>query len=206
MKKLILASLLGGAFVMSAQAAHITELNDGTALNMQVLNYFGSGPQNLDANTVWTSNSTNSVYGYTNGYGFAGNGSWSGASVTMVGSNSPSAKMTFTFNTPVMAFGGFMNYATGSASYGTPVIAAYDANGALLESYTLNFNTGGGTNTGEFHGFRQNAAVIKSFTMTGAYIGGANFRVNAVPEAETYAMMLAGLAGLGLLARRRRQA
>ena len=199
MKKIILASLLAATSMSNAFAVAITSLPDGTLLNMATLNYFGTGPQALDSNTVWTSDTANSVYGYTNGYGFANNGYWSG--VPMVGVNSSGNTMTFTFTQAVVAFGGFMNFAPG---YGNAVIAAYDTNGSMLDSTTLTFNTNGTSNSGEFHGFRQNTASIKTFTMSGSYIGGSNFAVVAVPEPETYAMMLAGLAGLGFMARRRK--
>ena len=199
MKKIILASLLAATSMSNAFAVAVTSLPDGTLLNMATLNYFGTGPQALDSNTTWTSDTANSVYGYTNGYGFGSNGFWSGT--PMVGLNSSSNTMTFTFNQAVVAFGGFLNWAPG---YGNATIAAYDTNGGLIESSAITFNTNGSNNSGEFHGFRQNTASIKSFTMSGAYIGGSDFAVVAVPEPETYAMMLAGLAGLGLMARRRK--
>ncbi len=200
MKKTILASLLAASsLLVNAYAVEVTSLPDGTLLTMPVLNYFGNGPQALSPNITWTSDYNYSVFGYTNGYGFAGHGSWSGQ--PMVGVNSGSNTMTFTFAQAVVGFGGFLNWAPG---YGNASIAAYDVNNNLLESAAITFNTNGSLNSGEFHGFRQNSAVIKTFTMTGGYIGGSNFAVVAVPEPETYAMMLAGLAGLGLMARRRK--
>ncbi|MBI3228940.1 MAG: PEP-CTERM sorting domain-containing protein, partial [Burkholderiales bacterium] len=86
MKKLILASLLSATTLFgSAFAAEVTSLNDGELLAMPTLNYFGSGPQALGSNATWTANSSSSVFGYANGYGFAANGFWSGT--PMVGSN-----------------------------------------------------------------------------------------------------------------------
>ena len=40
---------------------------------------------------------------------------------------------------------------------------------------------------------------------TADYASADNFRANAVPEPETYALMLAGLAAIGLIVRRKRQ-
>ena len=89
---------------------------------------------------------------------------------------------------------------------GSPaVIAAYDSNNVMLESYTLTFGPLGGNNLGEFHGFLRGNADISAITFTGAYIGAANLEVMSapVPEPGTYAMMALGLLGLGLMVRRK---
>ena len=42
------------------------------------------------------------------------------------------------------------------------------------------------------------------YTLSGSAIASAELAVAAVPEPETYALMLLGLAGIGVVARRRR--
>jgi hypothetical protein len=200
MKKLIHASLLAASSLLpNAYAIEVTTLPDGVLLHMPELNYVGIGPQALGSNIVWSSDTSYSVFGYTVDYYFGMNGAWSG--MPMVGVNSSDNTMTFTFAQPVFGFGGFMNF---GPNFSNARIAVYDIHNNLIESAALSFHTDSSHNSGEFHGFRENTASIKSFTMSGAYIGGANFRVQAVPEPETYAFMLAGLAGLGLMARRRK--
>jgi hypothetical protein len=101
-----------------------------------------------------------------------------------------------------------MNYYAPYASINgsTPTIAVYNSGNHLLESSTLSFSTSGQTNTGEVHGFLENTADISSMTLTGSYIGAAALQVVAVPEPETYAMMLAGLGLMGFMVRRKKTA
>jgi PEP-CTERM motif len=140
------------------------------------------------------------LFGNNGEYGFGLNGRWSG--LTMAGTNDESSTMTFDFSSPVSAVGGFINYVPRT---GTPVISVYDSTDTLIESYTLNFSTGGGSNTGFFYGFSE-ATPIKYFDLSGAYIGLTNLTAatSAVPEPSTWAMMLLGFAGVGFMAYRRK--
>ena len=184
---------------LAASAVPVTSLVGGTQLAMPVSNVFGSGPQSLAPGITWSSTSGDSVFGYTDGYDFNANGAWN-YQKTMVGSNDATATMTFTFDTAVSGFGGFFNWAPGE---GLASIAAYDENHGLIESLDLGFLTDGSLNSGEFLGFQESGSVIKYFTMAGAYIGGADFEVKAVPEPATLALTLAGLGMLGWTSRRR---
>ena len=61
---------------------------------------------------------------------------------------------------------------------------------------------------GEFHGFLQSTNNISYMTLSGSYIGAANLEtvsVGAIPEPETYALMMAGLGVMAFVARRRKQ-
>ena len=199
MKKLTLAVLCAVAG-LSVQAAEVTALPGGVVLPMPLINAFGAGPQNLAPGVDWSSANNGSVYGYSGSYGFADNGGWSG--LTMAGTNDRGSTMMLAFSQAVSGVGAFLNYAP--LYYGPATIAVYDATHTLIESTTLTFSTNGSQNQGEFHGFLENSPSISYFTMTGAYIGAANFTVQAVPEPETYAMLLAGLGLLGVAARRRK--
>lgn len=198
MKKLCFAMLCALAGV-AAHAAQVTSLPGATTLTMPVLNYIGAGPQNLAPGVDWSSASSNSIFGYSDPYGFADNGGWSG--LTMAGTNDQSSTMTLAFSQAVAGVGAFFNYAP--LHYGPATIAVYDATHTLIESATLTFTTNGGQNQGEFHGFLENGPSIGFLTMSGAYIGATGFAVQAVPEPETYAMLLTGLGLLGVAARRR---
>ncbi|MCU6497494.1 PEP-CTERM sorting domain-containing protein [Rugamonas sp. A1-17] len=198
MKKITFAVLCALAG-LSAHAATVTSLPGGAVLMMPELDYFGSGPLSLAPGVEWSSANGDAVFGYRGGYGFADNGMWEG--LTMAGTNDQGSAMTLAFSQAVAGVGAFFNYSP--RYYGPATIAVYDANHTLIESTTLTFMTNGGLNQGEFHGFLESAPSISYFTMTGAYIGAADFAVQAVPEPGSYAMLLAGLGLLGIAARRR---
>ena len=188
----------------TAQAVPVTSLTGATTYEFAAENYMGSGAKTIAPGITWTSQSASSVYGWTNGYGFASNGGWS-SPLSMIGSNSGSAIMRIDFASPVSAVAAFMNYAPG---YGTPTIAVYNNLNTLLESSVLNFATGGGSNTGQVHGFQESIADIAYMTLSGAYIGAAHLQVLAgsVPEPTSYALVALALAAAVTAARRRRPA
>ena len=201
--RLIAAAALALAASFSAHAVSVTSLAGSTTYAFPALNVFGAGPETVAPGITWSSEYDYSVFGWTNGYGFGGNGSW--YNLSMIGSNDPTSTMRIDFASAVSGVGAFLNYAAG---YGDPaVIAVYDSSDALIESYTLSFSTDGGSNTGEFHGFQESSANISYMTLSGSYIGAANLEVvqaPAVPEPETYALMLGGLGALAFVARRRK--
>lgn len=192
-----------------AFAAAVTSLPGGTVIPMAETNTFSAGPIVQAPGITWSSANENSVFGYTNGYGFSDNGFW-GGSPPMIGTNDGSSTMEYSFSSLLSGVGGFINYARIGSGYdgNAAVIAIYDSNHVLLESSLLSFVTSG-QNTGEFHGFTQATANIAYFSLTGAYIGLRDLtitpNISAVPEPETYAMMIVGLGLLGFAARRRKQ-
>ena len=172
---------------------------------MPSVNSYSNAPETFGGDITWTATNPYAVFGYTGGYGFAGNGDWNGALGAMAGLNTTTGTMTFSFADPVSGFGGFMNYVPDD---GPAVISAYNSSGVLIEDYTLTFNTGGGTNTGEFLGFQDSTADISKFTLSGAVNGVTQLEVShaaAVPETASPAVLalaLASLAGFGLLSKR----
>ena len=204
------ACLVAGALGLpvTASAVPVTSLVGATQLTMPVKNIFTGGPQVLAPGITWSSTNNDAVFGYTDGYDFftlgresEGNGQWD-YNKTMVGTNDSTSSMTFTFDTPVSGFGGFINWVP---TEGAASIAVYDVNNALIESLDVIFRTDGSLNSGEFLGFQESGSIIKYFTLTGAYIGGADFEVKAVPEPGTLALTLVGLGMLGWTARRKAQ-
>ena len=157
--------------ISTAQAVVVTTLPDGTSFPIPPNNEGTAGPRTIAPGITWSSEAPYSVYGWTGGYGFSANGSWSGLS--MIGSNDGSSAMTIAFDTPVAGVGGFLNYAPG---YGIATISAYNGTD-LVEALTLSFLTGGGTNSGEYLYFLETASIITSFVLEGAYIGFANLKV-----------------------------
>ena len=116
--------------------------------------------------------------------------------------------LRFDFDNPTSAFGFLFG-----ASDSSWLLSAFDASNTLLDSLTISpvFSS----NADDFFGLKgltsaSYATLIQNFD--GIYSGGGvdyvfvdNFAVAAVPEPETYAMLLAGLGLLGFMARRRKE-
>lgn len=203
-KNLALCAALA-ASATAAQAAHVTTLSGGSVYTIPALNLFTAGPHDIAPGITWTADNSNSVFGWTGGYGFSANGFWSGSSMSMIGTNSGSSAMRIDFAAPVSGVLAFLNYAPFDGS--PAVISVFDSANTLLDSYTLTFSVNG-LNTGEFHGFQQGSANISYMTLAGQYVGASSLQVNtaAVPEAGSIAMVLGGLAVVAGIARRRNQA
>jgi hypothetical protein len=208
MKKtvLFLAALCCVLVVQAGATVTVGQPWTGT-LPMPAINYFGPGPQAF-GNYTWTStNATTqggSVFGYVGGYGFGLNGYWDGQLGPMAGLNDSfdvygvTDTMTFTFNTPVYAVGGFFNYVPGGTTPTT--LAVWDVNNNLIESFdlTFNFNNFNLVNDGEWIRFNESTA-IGYFTMTGNYVGVAN----PIPEPSTLLLLGTGALGIAGVIRRK---
>jgi len=109
------------------------------------------------------------------------------------------------FNSPASAFGFLFGASDSSWN-----LNAYNAGGTLLESMVI--APVFGSNAGDFFGFSGLSSATYATLIQnqdGVYASGGvdyvfvdNVRVSAVPEPETYAMLLAGLGLLGAVARR----
>lgn len=211
MRKFLLPLLLAATFmVVQAGATVITSIGGGTVYPFAPVNYFGPGPQTVAPGITWSStnafNQGGSVYGNTNGSDFGSNGVWD-SNLVMAGLNDAffiydvTDTMTFAFANPVNEVGGFLNYVPDGITTPT-TIAVYDKTQTLIESFTLTFMTGGGTDTGFFYGF-QETTPISYFTLSDNYIGITNLTTNLVPEPGSLTLIGAGLLSVIGCGRRR---
>ena len=183
---------------------------------------FTNGPVSLPGGLTFTAAPGIGGYGGPNGnsgegsvigqgsYGLGANGSF-GGTATYIGVDSNTGFDTLSFAAPVSSFGAFFNYAPNNGG-NDATITALDSAGNVIASYDLEtlapISTPGGFNQFEFRGIVDTTADIKSFEFGGDYLLLAGSPTGAVvtggvPEPATWALMIAGVAGVGLALRRR---
>jgi hypothetical protein len=114
-------------------------------------------------------------------------------------------ELRFQFDGTRRGAGAYVNH---FASVGMPfavAVTAFDMAGQVLESYTVPVSTGiDSYNEGPFIGITRSQGDIHALSFRGTGVVLDDLRVSAVPEPGTWALMLAGVAGLaGLRARRK---
>ena len=209
MKKIVLlaiALMVAGSLAARADNLTVTVGNSATAGDIPIpgsLTYGINGPVSWDNEYTWSSTNYNSVFGYTGNYGFGSNGSWGSSMGPFIGLNSSTAvqgiadTMTIAFTNPVYAFADFFNFTPDANN--PAVVNVYDVHGNLIGTYTLNFSTGGASNSGEWLSFSSSTA-LGYFTMTDDDIA-----MTSTPEPSTlsYFLLAAICGGVMLFVSRR---
>lgn len=232
MKTAAAAAILALAMPHTAHAAVLTgagSLVGGNPIPIPAVNYSGAGPQVLGPIT-WSSNQANSLYGWTGGYSF-GNGTVApgGSPLTALNAMYDTATggpaiMSLTFDNPVSGFLAEVFWTDGYSNLHSAYMAVYDVNNNLIYNteYSVNdnryyywaFNNNGaysGMKPG-YYGFSYTSSIIKTVRFGGGQIGfrnaswtGAAFTVGAVPEPQSWAMMIGGFLLIGSAIRTRRR-
>lgn len=205
------AALLLGGTASAASLLTSSAGYTGPSLDLSAFNgffTFTAGPVALPGGITYSSTTGSSVIGKGN-YGLQQNGN--SVNSLIVGTNSPTATITFTFATPVAMFGGGTNY---SLRFGdslpdgnNPVISAFDSANNLIASYDIfalaPISTPGATDAFAFRGIDGGGTGIASFTLSGGYVIIRGFAGPAVPEPAAWALMIVGFGLTGAAMRRR---
>ncbi|WP_238941036.1 PEPxxWA-CTERM sorting domain-containing protein [Sphingomonas beigongshangi] len=209
MKFANVATLAATAFAIiavsaPASAAVITALPNGSAVTIPSLNKRNdAGPETFGPGITFRS-SFGSVFGWTGGYAFATNGTWSGT--PMIGLNAMNASFTLSFATAISGFLADLNWTTENAS-ANAMMEAFDVQGNSLGSLT--FEGPGNLVTPGTYGFQEAGNVISSIRFSNEYVGIRNLSIAstaAVPEPASWALMILGMGAVGFAMRRRKKA
>lgn len=194
------AGALSASLIAPASAATITSLPNGTAVNIPALNKLNEkGPTTFGPGITFTSTAP-AAYGWSNLYGFGGNGSWAGT--PMIGLNDAEGFFTLTFTSAISGFLADVNWTSNFSNNAT--MQAFDAKGAMIDELVL--ANGGNLVAPGFYGFSQTGNIISSIRFSNKYIGIRSISIAAaIPEPATWAMMLLGFGMIAGAARYRRR-
>ncbi|ODU22799.1 MAG: hypothetical protein ABS87_01125 [Sphingomonas sp. SCN 67-18] len=209
-RSILIAAGLMACAAQPAFAAVVTSLPGGTSVAIPKLNAYGAPATDIGSGISWSSSESSSVLGWSRGYGFSDNGSWSGT--PMIGLNTGTGTMTLGFDQAVTGFLAEINWAAQpvtqySDNDPAAFMSAYNAAGDLLE--TIQFT--GGTAPG-YYGFSREDGDIASIVFGNSYVGARNLSLELapapkansvafvsapVPEPAAWAMMIAGFGLIG---------
>ena len=158
------------------------------------------GPVDLGDGVVWTADYEGWIGDMA--FGLRDNGVWNWDRVGFAGLNASDSFMVFTFDAPVNAVGGLVNYAPFQDFGPIPTLEALDADGNVIERFAMDVRTPGEVNAGQFIGIVRESADIYALRFI-ARFGVLDDFTYHVPVPSAAAML--AVTGTIMLGRRRRR-
>ncbi len=211
MKHQLLAAALASLAMLPAHAVLVTDASaiPGLASVIDFESFDGlltSGPVALNADVIFTGDSQAELGANIRDLG--DNGVWGVGNFFAAGGVSGELRFTFADDQVSAAAGAFVShFALDAFPFALAVeVSAYGANNQIIETHSFVVDKSvTDYNEGQFLGIARSTADIRSIAFKGVGVVADNLTYTApVPEPETYAMLLAGLAVIGSLVRRRR--
>jgi len=204
-------ALIAAAAALATSAAHAAPVilsNTNLVPDAQIVDFEGfdglitGGPVSVAPGVTFTGDNDSVVGAFIADLG--ANGLW-GIDNKFVASTNPGT-LTFTFDGTTRAVVGLVNHYAEFFGTGSVTVSAFGASNNLLESFNHTLISGPDSmNEGFYLGFVRATADIRSISFSGNGVVVDNLTFTTpVPEPTTLALAVAGLAAVGLVARRRR--
>jgi hypothetical protein len=163
-----------------------------------------TGPEALDANVVFTGDQGSVLGAFI--ADLNGNGLWGAGNKFAATGLLGELRFTFANGQKVQAAGALVNHYELPGFPFAVVVSAYGQNNQIIETHTVMVDTAADSlNEGLFVGILRPSADMRSISFKGYGVVVDNFAYTApVPEPGTLALLAAGLATVGFMARRRR--
>ncbi|MFD1613059.1 PEPxxWA-CTERM sorting domain-containing protein [Sphingomonas tabacisoli] len=217
------AAMLAVIVPSVAQASPISgsgSLAGANPIYLPASNLTGAGPVAIGGGVSWSSNQSNSLFGWTGGY-VTGNATIAPGSPPIIEVNAAYdvasngyATMTISFAAPTSGFLAELFWTDNEFTAANSAnIAIYDSSNALLEFTYLNNNGNSIGLPSNYYGFSRPTADIAYVRLSNSHVGARNLSYvgptigapPGVPEPAAWALMIAGFGLAGAAARTRRR-
>lgn len=208
MHKHLLATLLASAFALPAHAVLVNDagLIPGSTTTIDFEAYDGfitTGPEAVSADVIFTGDTDSQLGAFIADLGT--NGLWGAGNKFVATEFFGELRFTFADGQLSLGAGAFVNHFANDVLPFAIEVSAYGEGNTIIETHRLVIDTPADSiNAGLFVGIVRPTADMRSISFKGVAVLDDFAYTAPVPEAGTWAMMAAGLAAVGALARRRR--